>query len=226
LKIDSGKKPVLIITEKSTGSERIHSGKNSDCPFGIFCYYYLSYIQGSGHMKTKYFINLTIFILSALIILNLYQYKKITDLEIQAGSEFQQTVRDSIFLLENDADPNLWIKILKEEDGEFTFATHLGELSILSRQYHMMNGKISTLGEVWDQLADHYKDLAFDIKNGKDYTQIEEQINKDREFLVMLLNDIDSISGENEKRYYSEFSDSESKTSNLVWREYKKYEER
>lgn len=177
-------------------------------------------------MKTKYFINLTIFILAALILLNLYQYKKITDLEIQAGSEFQRTVRDSIFLLENDADPTLWIKILKEEDGEFTFASHLGELSILSRQYYMMNGKISNLGEVWDQLADHYKHLAFNIRNGRDYTQIEEQINKDREFLVMLLNDIDSISGENEKRYYREFSDSDSKTSNLVWREFKKYEER
>lgn len=177
-------------------------------------------------MKTKYFINLTIFILAALILLNLYQYKKITDLEIQAESEYQRTVRDSIFLLENDADPTLWIKILKEEDSEFTFASHLGELSILSRQYYMMNGKISNLGEVWDQLADHYKHLAFNIRNGRDYTQIEEQINKDREFLVMLLNDIDSISGENEKRYYREFSDSDSKTSNFVWREFKKYEER
>ncbi|CAM3726260.1 hypothetical protein [Mesobacillus thioparans] len=177
-------------------------------------------------MKSKNFMYMTIFVLAALILLNLYQYKRISDLEIQAGSDFQRKVRDSIFLLENDAVPATWIKILNEEDGEFTFAVHLGELSNQGRQYHMMNGKISTLGTMWDQLADHYTDLAKSIKNGREYTQIEDQINKDREFLVRLLNDIDSISGENEKLYYREFSDSESKTSNMVWREYKKYEKR
>ncbi len=177
-------------------------------------------------MKAKKIIYLTIFFFAALILLNFYQYKKITDLETQAGSQFQRTVRDSIFLLENDADPAIWIKILNEEDGDFTFAGHLGELSNQGRQYHMMNGKISMLGTMWDLLADHYTDLAKSIKNDRDYTQIEDQINKDREFLVMLLNDIDSISGENDKLYYREFSDSESKTSNMVWREYKKYEKR
>ncbi|MBT2680125.1 hypothetical protein J7E38_14010 [Bacillus sp. ISL-35] len=171
--------------------------------------------------KSKYLI---IFVLAALILLNIYQYNKISDMEKEAGLEFQRTVRDSIFLLENDADPTIWIKILNEEDGEFTFASHLGELSNLSRQYHMMNGKISMLGTMWDQLADRYTDLAISVKNGRDYTQTEEEINKDREFLVMFLNDIDSISGESEKRYYRGFSDSKSKTSNMVWREYKKYE--
>ncbi|MBS8263634.1 hypothetical protein DYI25_04150 [Mesobacillus boroniphilus] len=177
-------------------------------------------------MDSKNLTYISIFVIAALIFLSIYQYNKIADLEMKIGSDFQRTVRDSIFALENDGDPALWIKILQEEDGEFTFASHLGELTLLSRKYHMMAGKISMIGPVLDSLTDQYRQLAINMKSGKDSKENEKRINKDREFLISLLNEVDSIPGESERRYYSEFTNSDSRTSNLVWREYKKYEKR
>lgn len=80
-------------------------------------------------MDSKNLTYISIFVIAALIFLSIYQYNKIADLEMKIGSDFQRTLRDSIFALENDGDPALWIKILQEEDGEFTFASHLGELT-------------------------------------------------------------------------------------------------
>lgn len=175
-------------------------------------------------MKAKKLLYVNILVIAALILLNIYQYNKIADLEVSLGSDYQRTIRNSIFVLENDGDPAIWIKFSNEEDGEITLASHLGELTLLGRQYHMMNGKISMIGEILDSLADEYHHLALNIKNNRDYTQNKEEINKKIDFLITLLNNIDSISGENERKYYKEFTDTESKTSNLVWREYKEYE--
>ncbi|MEW8987434.1 MAG: hypothetical protein AB2401_10620, partial [Bacillus sp. (in: firmicutes)] len=82
------------------------------------------------------------------------------------------------------------------------------------------------IGDMLDSLANQYRELAMNLKNGIDYRQNEAQINEDLEFLISLFNEIDSISGENERRYYKEFTNTESNTSNLVWKEYKKYEKR
>lgn len=82
------------------------------------------------------------------------------------------------------------------------------------------------IGPVLDSLTDQYRQLAINMKSGKDFKENEKRINKDRKFLISLLNEVDSISGESERRYYSEFTNSDSRTSNLVWREYKKYEKR
>lgn len=177
-------------------------------------------------MKSKNLIYVSIFVIAALIILNIYQYNKIAELEVTIGSDFQRTIRNSLFVLEYDGDPAIWIKFMSEEDGEITLSSHLGELTLLSRQYHMMNGKISFIGQLFDSLANQYRELAINVKNGRDYKQNEEQINKDMEFLIALLNEIDSISADDERRYYREFTNSESRTSNLVWKEYKKYEQR
>lgn len=87
-----------------------------------------------------------------------------------------------------------------------------------------MNGKISMIGVMLDSLADEYHQLAVNKENNVDYSQNKEEVNRKKDFLIPLLNKVDSISGENERKYYKEFTDSESKTSNLVWREYKKYE--
>jgi hypothetical protein len=177
-------------------------------------------------MKARRLMYLNFAVIALLIFITIYQYNRIADFEIQLGHDFQSTVRGSIFLLESDGDPNIWIKNMQQKEGEFALASHIGELTILSRQYYMMNGKISMIGEMLDSLAEEYHQLALNIKNDLDYTQNIEHINKKIDFLVTLLNNVDSISGENERRYYREFIDSESKTSNLVWKEYKKYEKK
>ncbi|MBT2642420.1 hypothetical protein J7I80_09290 [Bacillus sp. ISL-41] len=177
-------------------------------------------------MKARRIIYLNFAVIALLIFITIYQYNRIADFESQLGHDFQRTVRGSIFLLESDGDPNMWTKIMQEQEGEFTLAAHIGEITILSRQYYMMNGKISVIGDVLDSLGNQYRELAINIKNGSDYKQNVEQINKDLKFLIPLLKEIDSISGENESRYYREFTNSESMTSNLVWKEYKEYEKR
>lgn len=177
-------------------------------------------------MKARRIIYLNFAIIALLIFITIYQYNRIGDFESQLGHDFQRTVRGSIFLLESDGDPNIWINIMQEKEGEFTLAAHIGEITILSRQYYMMNGKISMIGDMLDSLANQYRELAINLRKGSDYKQNEEQINKDINFLISLLNEIDSISGENGRRYYREFTNSESSTSNLVWKEYKKYEKR
>jgi hypothetical protein len=175
-------------------------------------------------MKARQIIYISFTVIALLIFITIYQYNRISDFESLLGHDFQKTVRSSLFTLEKEGDPNIWIKIMQEKDGEFTLATHIGELTILSRQYYMMNGKLSMLGEILDSLAEDYYQLALNIKRDMDYTQNTEAINRKTDFLISLLNEVDSISGENERRYYKEFTDSESKTSNLVWKEYKKYE--
>ncbi|MBT2691614.1 hypothetical protein [Bacillus sp. ISL-55] len=177
-------------------------------------------------MKSKKITYIMIALIALLFFINIYQYNRITEFESQLGSNFQQTVRDSLFILEHDGDPNIWIKILKEEEGEITLASHIGEITRLSRQYYMMNGKISVIGDILNSLADDYYQLAVSVKKDSDYAQTQEEINLKIDFLITLLNKADSISGENEKQYYKEFTDSESKTSNLIWREYKKYEKK
>ncbi|GAM14873.1 hypothetical protein SAMD00020551_3027 [Mesobacillus selenatarsenatis SF-1] len=89
-----------------------------------------------------------------------------------------------------------------------------------------MNGKISVIGDILDSLADDYHQLAVSVKKDSDHSKNQEEINLKIDFLITLLNKADSISGENEQQYYKEFTDSESKTSNLIWREYKKYEKK
>jgi hypothetical protein len=177
-------------------------------------------------MKSKNIIYINIALIALLFFINIYQYNRITEFESQLGSNFQRTVRDSLFILDNDGDPNIWIKILKEEEGEITLASHIGEITRLSREYQMMNGKISVIGDILNSLADDYHQLAVSVKKDSDYAQNQEAINFKIDFLITLLNKVDSISGENEKQYYKEFTDSESKTSNLIWREYKKYEKK
>ncbi|WNF24638.1 hypothetical protein [Mesobacillus jeotgali] len=177
-------------------------------------------------MKSRRVIYLNYAVIALLLFITIYQYNRIADFKSQLGLEFQHTVRGSIFLLENDGDPNIWIRHMKEKEGEFWLAAHIGEITILSRQYYMMNGKISLIGDMLDSLANQYRELAMNLKNGRDYRQNEAQINEDLEFLISLFNEIDSISGENERRYYKEFTNTESNTSNLVWKEYKKYEKR
>ncbi|WP_226675304.1 hypothetical protein [Mesobacillus jeotgali] len=175
-------------------------------------------------MKAKQIIYINFALIALLIFMTIYQYNRIADFESQLGYNFQRTVKDTQFLLEHDGDPNIWVKTLQEKNGEFTLASHIGELTRLSRQYHMMNGKISMIGVMLDSLADDYHQIAVNIGNDVDYSNNKEEINRKKDFLIPLLNNIDSISGENERQYYKEFTDSESKTSNLVWREYKKYE--
>lgn len=177
-------------------------------------------------MRARRLMYLNVAVIALLIFITIYQYNRIADFESQLGHEFQSTVRGSIFLMESDGDPNIWIKNMQQKEGEFALASHIGELTILSRQYYMMNGKISMIGEMLDSLAEEYHQLALNIKSDLDYTQNIEHINQKIDFLVALLNNVDSISGENERRYYREFIDSESKTSNLVWKEYKKYEKK
>lgn len=177
-------------------------------------------------MKTRRLLYLNFSVIALLIIITIYQHNRIADFESQLGHDYQHTVRSSIFLLESDGDPDIWVKNMQEKEGEFSLAAHIGEITILSRQYYMMNGKISMIGDMLDSLSNQYRELAVNIKNGSDYKQNEEQINKDLKFLISLLNEIDSISSENERRYYKEFTNSESRTSKLVWKEYKKYEKR
>lgn len=175
-------------------------------------------------MKAKQVIYINFAVIALLIFMTIYQYNRIADFESQLGFTFQQTVRDTLFLLEYDGDSNIWIKNLQEQNGEFILASHIGELTRLSRQYHMMNGKLSMIGVMLDSLADEYHQVAVNIENDVNYSQNKEEINRKRDFLIPLLNNIVAISGESERQYYKEFTDSESKTSNLVWREYKQYE--
>lgn len=175
-------------------------------------------------MKAKQVIYIQFAVIALLILITIFQYNRITDFKSELGYTFQRTVRDTLFLLEFDSDPNIWVKNLQEKNGEFALASHIGELTRLSRQYHMMNGKISMIGVILDSLADEYHQLAVNKENNVDYSQNKEEVNRKKDFLIPLLNKVDSISGENERKYYKEFTDSESKTSKLVWREYKKYE--
>jgi hypothetical protein len=175
-------------------------------------------------MKTKNIIYINITLIALLFFITIYQYNRIANFESQLGHNFQQSVRDTLFVLEYDGDPDIWIKIIQEKNAEISLASHIGELNRLSRQFHMLNGKISMIGVVVDSLAEDYNRLADNIKNDEDYTQNKDEINRKKYFVISLLNEADSLSGENERRYYREFSDSGSKTSNLVWKEYKKYE--
>lgn len=174
-------------------------------------------------MRTKRLLYLLILIIAVLVLSNIYQYNRNSDFERTLGYEYQRTVRDTIFVLE-EGDVNLWLKTLQEKDGQFTLERHVGELTLLSRKYHMMNGKISLIGDELDSLANQYHELANNFISNMDYKLNEEEISNKSKFLISLLNEMDSISGENERRYYREFTNSDSRTSNLVWREYKKYE--
>lgn len=124
-------------------------------------------------MKSKKIIYINIALIALLFFINIYQYNRITEFESQLGSNFQRTVRDSLFILDNDGDPNIWIKILKEKDGEITLASHIGEITRLSRQYYMMNGKISFIGDIFNSLADDYHQLAVTVKKDSDYEQTQ-----------------------------------------------------
>jgi hypothetical protein len=174
-------------------------------------------------MRTKRLLYILILIIALLVLSNIYHYNRNSDFESKLGHEYQRTVRETILVLE-EGDVNLWLKTLQEKDGQFTFERHVGELTLLSRKYHTMNGKISMIGVQLDSLVNQYHELANNFKNDMDFKHNEEEISNREKFLISLLNEMDSISGENERRYYREFTNSDSRTSTLVWREYKKYE--
>lgn len=66
--------------------------------------------------------------------------------------------------------------------------------------------------------------MADNLEEGADIEQNKEKIDQIIDFLVPLLNEVDTISGESEKRWYQEFTDEDSRTQKLVWNKFKAFE--
>ncbi|RSD28828.1 hypothetical protein [Mesobacillus subterraneus] len=163
--------------------------------------------------------------IAVLLIVIVYQNNRFSDLKTAVGSGYFRDVRSAIFLLEQDGDVDFWVQTLKQAEGQITLERHLSEMTLLGRKFMEMDGKILLIGEQLNLLADQYRELAVNIHNGMSYDHNAEEIIRNSSFLQKVLKEAEAISGENGKKYYQEFTNTDSETSNLVWKEYKKFVE-
>jgi hypothetical protein len=180
------------------------------------------YIRSDLVINKKWlYLLLTLFAFT--LVINFYQYKENEILKTKLGYDFQRLARDAFFELEG-GHSEVWVEISHEEDGRISLESYIGDLNQLSYQFDIAGNKMSVIGMQIDFLKNEYYDLADNLEEGENIEQNKGQIDRIIDFLVPLLNEIDSISGENEKRWYREFTDEDSRTQKLVWDHFKQYE--
>jgi hypothetical protein len=174
-------------------------------------------------MINKKWLYLLLTLFTITLVINFYQYKENEMLKTKLGYAFQRLVRDSIFELEG-GNSEVWVNILKEEDGRISLERYIGDLNQLRYQFDITGNKMFVIGMQMDVLKNEYYAMADKLEEGEDIEQNKEKIDQIIDFLVSLLNEVDSISGENEKRWYREFTNEDSRTQKLVWDKFKQYE--
>jgi hypothetical protein len=164
------------------------------------------------HNIVKYVL---IIILIFSTITNFYLYKENNDFKSQLGSENQTAVRMTLHEL-NDGNTDLWIKTLRDENGEVALERQIGELNQYSQKFHRMSGEMSVIGTLLDDLSNHYYQLKVSVLTGKNIEETSFEINKRKQFIEKVLYQINSDLGDNPKLWYKELSGFDTETQRYV----------
>lgn len=155
--------------------------------------------------------------------LNFCQYQKNRDFQQSLGASFQNTVRNTIFDLEGPTAS--WVEELKKEDGLVQLERHRGELEANADKFNAMGGNIRVMGDQLRYLSKLYWKLAEAVSSGaKNTGELSEQIEGLRSFSSDALKEINDNLGEDKVLWFTELSNTDSKTSIQFWKEFKAFE--
>lgn len=157
------------------------------------------------------------------LIFNYYFYKENNNFKNRISSEYQVTVRKTLFEL-NKNYAEFWTNELKKENSEVLLERHIGKLHSLSEQYHKMNAKVSIIGTKLDIISKHLYELKGAVDRQERIEEQKEVINAQVGFIIEVLQEIENDFGENKKKWFIKLSDPNSETSNRVWKRYKEFE--
>lgn len=142
--------------------------------------------------------------------------------KMKMGENYLTTVRVTLFKLDANT-ANYWENELKKQNGAIHLERYIGELRVLSGQYHQMNGKISIIGTQLDYCISQLYELRDIIQKRKNPKVIKKTIKKNIDFITAVLTEVQIELGENEKRWYNEFSNPNSKTAKKIWRKFEEF---
>jgi hypothetical protein len=173
-----------------------------------------------NHKLVKYAL---IIILIFSLITNFYLYKENKDFKNQLGSENQTTVRMTLHEL-SEGNTDLWIKTLREENGEVALERHIGELNQYSQIFHRMSGEMSVIGTLIDNLSNHYYQLKDSVRTGRNIEETSLEINKRKQFIEKVLFQVNSDLGDNQKLWYKELSGFDTETQRYVLEKFNEFQ--
>jgi hypothetical protein len=165
---------------------------------------------------------LLLFIVS--LTFNYYQHRQNNNFKLSIGSEYLNTVRNTIFDLVGPS--TFWIEELKKDKGDVLLERHIGELQANAINFNKIGGQYQIIGTLLQHISNLYWDLSTAVKN-KDNDKIidlNSQIEEHKNFIIKVLKEIDKNLGDNQILWYRELSNLNSKTSNLFWNELKAFE--
>lgn len=140
----------------------------------------------------------------------------------QTGEKYLTTVRETLFELDaNTAD--FWDNELRKQNGAIQFERYIAKLRAVSGQYHQMNGKLSIIGTQIDYCIGQLYELKGAIFGRKNTHAIKENLTRNAVFITTVLTDVKNELGDNKKRWYKEFSTSDSKIANEIWGKFKNF---
>lgn len=164
-----------------------------------------------------------VFLFAVSLSFNFYQYQKNRDFQQSLGASFQNTVRNTIFDLDGPA--GFWQEELKKENGNVALERHRGELEANADKLNAMGGNMGVLGDQLHYLSKLYWNLAKAVRSGAENTgELNEQIEGLRSFISDALKEINDNLGEDKVLWFTELSNTDSKTSIQFWKEFKAFE--
>lgn len=168
-----------------------------------------------------FFAILLIAIVSLIINYVLYQSNEV--LKSRIGTEYQLTVRETLFYVD-EGTFDFWEKELKKERSEAQLERYIARLRTLSNQYHRMNGRVSILGTQLDIISDQLVELKHSIDQGIGTENQKNVINNRVYFIHEVLKPLEKSLNENPRLWFNELSNYESNTSTEIWGQFKKFE--
>ncbi|WP_142752198.1 hypothetical protein [Neobacillus piezotolerans] len=155
--------------------------------------------------------------------MNFYQYQKNLDFQQSLGASFQNTVRKTIFHLDDPA--GFWQEELKNENGNVALERHRGKLEANADKFNAMGGNMGVMGDQLHYLSKLYWNLAIAVSSGAENTrELNEQIEGHRSFITEALKETNDHLGEDEMLWFNELSNPDSQTSKQFWEEFKAFE--
>ncbi len=160
------------------------------------------------------------------LVLNYYLYRKNKDFEDAMGLQYKETVRTTIFELNGSGSKGFWLSELRKSNGQVSLGRSEGVLQEYADKIQSTNGKLGLLGDQIRSLSDDYDKFGEAIisnnKSGVDYYY--HKIDTNKSFIIKVLKQIETNLGKNDSKWYQELSNPDSKTSDMVWKQYKAYE--
>lgn len=158
---------------------------------------------------------------------NVHFYRKNKVFEETIGSQYKDIVRLTIFEVNGSGSKDFWLFQLKKTSGQVSLGRSEGLLQEYADKIKNTNGKVGfVLGNQLMILSNQYDKFGEAVVNNNNYgvTIYNQEINSNKAFIIKVLKQLETNLGKNDVKWYQELSNPNSKTSDMVWKQYKAYE--